>query len=63
MGSRVRRSVAGEAHENGDIEQRHHRFKNAVEQALMLRGSRDFASRVDYEAVSEDPVQTAQRRS
>jgi len=36
-------------HENGDIEQRHHRFKRAVEQALMLRGSRDFASRQEYE--------------
>lgn len=36
--------------ENGDIEQRHHRFKRAVDQQLMLRGSRDFASRADYEA-------------
>ena len=39
---------AGEAHENGDVEQRHHRLKRAVEQELMLRGSRDFASRSDY---------------
>jgi len=39
---------AGEAHENGDIEQRHYRFKRAVEQELMLRGSRDFASGVEY---------------
>ncbi len=45
-----RKSQAGKAHENGDIEQRHHRFKRAVEQALLLRGSRDFASREDYEA-------------
>jgi len=30
-------------HENGDVEQRHHRFKRAVDQALMLRGSHDFA--------------------
>jgi hypothetical protein len=37
-------------HENGDIEQRHHRFKRALEQRLILRGSRDFASRPDYEA-------------
>jgi hypothetical protein len=37
------------AHENGDVEQRHHRFKRAVEQALMLRGSRDFTSRAAYE--------------
>jgi len=35
--------------ENGDIEQRHHRLKKAVDQALMLRGSRDFASRGEYE--------------
>jgi hypothetical protein len=39
---------AGQAHENGDVEQRHHRFKRAVEQELMLRGSRDFASGTDY---------------
>ena len=38
----------GEAHENGDIEQRHYRFKKAVEQALLLRGSRDFASQEEY---------------
>ncbi len=35
--------------ENGDVEQSHHRFKRAVDQALMLRGSRDFATRRDYE--------------
>lgn len=38
-----------EPHENGDIEQRHHRFKRAVEQALLLRGSREFGSRAQYE--------------
>jgi len=36
-------------HENGDIEKRHDRLKKTVDQALMLRGSRDFASREDYE--------------
>ena len=41
---------AGRANENGDVEQRHHRFKRAMEQALLLRGSRDFASREEYEA-------------
>ena len=40
---------AGKANENGDIEQRHHRFKRALDQALMLRGSRDFDSREEYE--------------
>lgn len=39
---------AGHGNENGDIEQRHHRFKTAIDQALMLRGSRDFASREAY---------------
>ena len=37
-------------HENGDCEQSHRRFKEAVEQALLLRGSRDFASREEYVA-------------
>ena len=36
--------------ENGDVEQRHYRFKKALEQSLMLRGSCDFTSRQDYAA-------------
>ncbi len=39
----------GIAHENGDIEQAHHRFKEALDQALRVRGSRDFADRASYE--------------
>ena len=38
------------ANENGDVEQRHHRLKRAVDQALMLRGSRDFQSVEEYKA-------------
>ncbi len=38
----------GIAHENGDVEQAHHRFKEAVDQALRVRGSRDFADRPAY---------------
>ena len=34
--------------ENGDAEQSHHRFKRAVEQAVLLRGSRDFGDRAEY---------------
>jgi hypothetical protein len=41
---------AGRANENGDVEQRHYRFKQATSQSLMMRGSRDFASVADYEA-------------
>jgi hypothetical protein len=39
---------AGLAHENGDVEQSHHRFKVAVDQKLRVRGSRDFQSRKAY---------------
>jgi len=44
-GLKPRTIQAGKANENGDVEQRLHRFKRAVEQALLLRGSRDFADR------------------
>lgn len=39
----------GRAHENGDVEQSHNRFKKAVDQELRLRGSRDFTHRQDYD--------------
>ena len=35
--------------ENGDVEQRNYRFKKAVDQALLLRGHRDFKDREEYE--------------
>jgi hypothetical protein len=41
---------AGKGNENGDAEQSHRQFKRALDQALMLRGSRDFASRDAYTA-------------
>ena len=44
-----RYSQAASPNENGDVEQRHYRFKNAVNQVLLLRGSRDFDSREEYE--------------
>src|SRR5436190_14490868 len=40
----------GRGNENGDVEQRHHRFKVALDQQLMLRGSREFDSRAEYGA-------------
>jgi Mu transposase, C-terminal domain len=43
------RIQARQAHENGDIEQRHYRFKRALEQEVLLRGSRDFAHLEDYQ--------------
>jgi hypothetical protein len=40
---------ACKGNENGDVEQSHNRFKNAVDQALLLRGNRDFEDRKEYE--------------
>ena len=36
------------SHENGVVEQGHRRLKNAIDQALVLRGSRDFDSEEEY---------------
>jgi len=44
-----RKIQAGKANENGDVEQRHYRFKRALAQSLMLRGSSDFKDHGEYE--------------
>ncbi len=38
----------GVSHENGSIEKSHDTLKKAVEQALLLRGDRDFANQDEY---------------
>jgi hypothetical protein len=38
----------GESHENGVVEQAHHRTKTAIGQALIVRGSSDFTSLDSY---------------
>ena len=38
------------SHENGVVEQGHRRLKNAIDQALILKGSRDFESEQEYAA-------------
>jgi len=47
-GMHPRTNTPGEAHENGDVEQAHFRFKQAVDQALRVRGGRDFSDRATY---------------
>ena len=42
------------AHENGDVESSHGHLKAVIEQALLLRGSRDFANRQEYEEFLEE---------
>jgi len=48
-GMEGRRIQANKPHENGDVEQRHHRLKQAMDQALMLRGNREFETRKEYD--------------
>jgi hypothetical protein len=43
------RTNARQAHENGDVESSHGHLKTVIDQALLLRGSRDFVSREQYE--------------
>jgi len=43
-----RKTQAASPNENGDVEQRNHRLKRAVQQALLLRGSFDFDSIEEY---------------
>ena len=44
----------GRPNENGDVEQRHHRFVEKLDQSLRLRGSREFGSRTEYERYVSD---------
>ena len=48
-GIKPKKTQADSPNENGDVEQSHYRFKKAVEQSLLLRGSSDFESRQEYE--------------
>jgi hypothetical protein len=47
-GMEGRKTQAYSPNENGDIEQRHHRFKRKIEQQLMLRGSKSFNTLDEY---------------
>ena len=48
MASKGRRIQTGRPNENGDVEQRHYRLYRAMDQALLLRGSREFAAVDEY---------------
>lgn len=47
----------GEAHENGVAERGHGLLKSALEQALLLRGHRDFATVEDYLAFVDEVIE------
>lgn len=50
------RNNAGIAHENGSIESAHGHLKQALEDGLLLRGTRDFADLDDYRAFVDEIV-------
>ncbi len=47
-GMKPSKNHPGNAHENGDVEQSHFRFRDAVDQRLRLQGNRNFATLVEY---------------
>jgi hypothetical protein len=51
---RSTRIQPGESHENGVVEQRHYQTKRAIAEALVIRGSHDFATVEDYKAFVRD---------
>ena len=50
------KTQASSPNENGDVEQSHYRFKSAVDQALMLRGCRDFSTLSEYRTFLRDLI-------
>jgi hypothetical protein len=61
-GLRSTRIRPGQSHENGAVEQGHYRLKSALAQALVLRGSRDFASVEAYAAFVQEAVAKLNRK-
>ena len=59
-GTRNNRSAS---HENGSVESSHRYLKEAIEQALLLRGHRDFEDRLAYEAFVREAVMRRNRRN
>jgi len=57
------RNNRGKGHENGSIESAHGHIKRRIEQALLLRGSHDFASVEDYQAFIDDVVSSHNQRN
>jgi hypothetical protein len=62
-GMRSTRIRPGQSHENGAVEQAHYRLKSALAQALVLRGSRDFASVETYAAFIAEVVAKLNRKA
>jgi transposase InsO family protein len=61
-GLRASRNNLGESHENGSIESRQGSLKNAIDQALLLRGHRSFDELTGYRQFIADVVARMNRR-
>lgn len=57
------RNNRGLGHENGSVESSHRYLKEAVDQALMLRGHRDFDDRTAYDEFLREIVMRRNRRN
>ena len=57
------RNNRGLSHENGSVESSHRYLKQAIEQALLLRGHRDFEERAAYEGFVREVVMRRNRRN
>ena len=57
------RNNRGVSHENGSVESSHRYLKEAIEQALLLRGHRDFEDRTAYETFVREAVMRRNRRN
>ena len=61
-GTEPTRNNKGVSHENGAIESPHRHLKNRMDQALMLRGSKDFDSIDDYKAFVREVFASQNKR-
>jgi len=59
---RATRTNVNAAHENGVVEQAHYRLKSAIQQELVIRGSRDFPTAAAYLAFVRESVARRNRR-
>jgi hypothetical protein len=57
------RNNRGLGHENGSVESSHRYLKEALDQALLLRGHRDFDDRAAYEIFVREAVMRRNRRN
>ena len=60
-GLRSTRINRGQSHENGVAEHVHYRLKDAIDQALIMRGGRDFDTADDYASFVRQMVERLNR--